>query len=116
VTHDKRYTMIALEIRLNGKRVCIAGAEDLAVLTANVTASGRLGKKTVPARPGESRDVFYHVGGLTARTDPKKDVHLRWKSIAPLKIGDVIQVKILETQNVDPPTSRTSARRKRARK
>ena len=39
--------MIAFEIIRNGKRICIAGAEDLCVLTANITAAGKLGKKTV---------------------------------------------------------------------
>lgn len=102
--------MIALEVRLNGKRICIAGAEDLAVLHTNVTAAGTLGAKTVPARPDDTEnDLFYSVSGLTRRSDPKKDVHLNWKSIAPLKIGDVIQVKVLEAKKADPPKSRKKA-------
>jgi hypothetical protein len=107
--------MIALEVRKNGKRVCIAGAEDLAVLSAHVTACGKLGKKTVPARPDDTTgEIHYSVGGLTARPDPKKDVHLSWKSIAPLRVGDVIEVRVLETEKVDRATSRTKAKRKRA--
>lgn len=107
--------MIALEVKKNGKRVCIAGAEDLGVLSTNIVAVGKLGKKTVPARPDETTGVIhYSVGGLTARPDPKKNVHLRWKSIAPLKIGDVIEIKILETEKVDRATSRTRAKPKRA--
>ena len=55
--------MIALEVSLNGKRVCIAGAEDLAVLTTSVTAVGKLGRKTVPARPDETGgQIHYSVG------------------------------------------------------
>ena len=107
--------MIALEVRKNGKRVCIAGAEDLAVLAANISAVGKLGKKTVPARPDETTgEIHYSVGGLTSRPDPDKDVHLRWKSVAPLKIGDVIEVRILETERVDRATSRVKAKKKRA--
>ena len=107
--------MIALEVKRNGKRVCIAGADDLAVLSAHVTAVGKLGKKTVPARPDDTTgEIHYSVGGLTRRPDPRKDVHVEWKSIAPLRVGDVIQVKILETKNVDRATSRTKAQRKRA--
>jgi hypothetical protein len=107
--------MIALEIKLNGKRVCIAGGEDLAVLSTNVSAVGKLGKKTVPARRDEmTGEIHYSVIGLTSRPDPDKDVHLRWKSVAPLKIGDVIEVRILETEKVDRATSRTKAKRKRA--
>jgi len=49
-----------------------------------------------------------------ARPDPAKDVHLRWKSIAPLKVGDVIQVKVLDVAKADRPKSRQNATRKRA--
>src|SRR6185369_17699 len=87
-------SMIGLKVSLNGKQVCVAGADDLAVLNAIVTASGKLGNKTVPARPDDTTgEIFYSVGGLTARPDPTKDVHMRWKSIAPLQVGDVIQVE-----------------------
>jgi len=107
--------MIALEVRKNGKRVCIAGAEDLGVLSAHVTACGVLGKKTAPARPDETAsEIHYSVGGLTSRANPNKDVHMRWKSIAPLKVGDVIDIRILETEKVDRATSRTKAKRKQA--
>jgi hypothetical protein len=107
--------MIAFEVRLNGKRICIAGAEDLTVLSTSISASGKLGPKTVPARPDDTnREIFYSVGGLTARPDPEKDVHVRWKSIAPLKVGDVIEVKVLDVKKADRAKSRKKAARKRA--
>jgi hypothetical protein len=107
--------MIALEVRKNGKRICVAGADDLAVLTASVTAVGKLGKKTVSARPDETTSqIGYSVGGLTSRPNPDKDVHLRWKSVAPLKVGDILEVRILETEKVDRATSRLKARKNRA--
>ena len=79
--------MIALEVSLNGKRICTAGAEDLSVLNTIVTASGRLGKKTVPVRPNETYDIYYHVGGLTSRRDLAKDVHLRWQKLDHSKLA-----------------------------
>jgi hypothetical protein len=106
--------MIAFEVSLNGKRVCIAGAEDLGVLNAIVSACGRLGKKTAPARPDETHDIFYSVGGLTSRRDPKKNVHLDWKSIAPLRVGDTVQVRVIETQKADRAKSRTKTKPRRA--
>jgi hypothetical protein len=107
--------MIAFEVRKNGKRVCIAGAEDLAVLSASISAVGKLGKKTVPVRPDQTTsEIHYSVGGLTARPDPDKDVHVRWKSITSLKVGDTIEVKILETEKVDRAAFRTRANRARA--
>jgi hypothetical protein len=99
--------MIAIEVRLNGKCVCIAGADDLAVLSAHVTAVGKLGKKTVPARPDNTTSTIgLSVGGLTGRQDPKKDVHLKWMNNPHLQAGDIIQFKILETEKVDRATSR----------
>jgi len=107
--------MIAFRISLNGKRVCLAGADDLGVLNAIVSASGKLGQKTLPARPDDTtREVFYSVGGLTARANPKKDVHLRWKSVAPLKVGDVIQVEIVETDIPDRHRSSIKAKPRNA--
>ncbi|MFO1021433.1 MAG: hypothetical protein U0903_12160 [Planctomycetales bacterium] len=102
--------MIALEVTLNGKRICVAGAEDLEVLTTSITAGGKLGKKTLSAGPDETCTFSYHVGGLTGRKDPKKDVHLGWKTDITLKVGDVIRVQLVETAKADRPKSRTSAR------
>jgi hypothetical protein len=105
--------MVVFQVRLNGKRICTAGAEDLAVLTACVTANGKLGSKAAPARPGDTKaEVFYHVGGLTARPDQEKDMHLNWQSVEPLKVGDVIQVKVLMAERADRPKSRKKAVRK----
>lgn len=95
--------MIAFEVKLNGERVCIGGAEDLSVLTAHVTAAGQLGDKSVSSRPNETTDLFYSVGGLAVRPDPHQDVQLRWKSHGLAKVGDVIEVTILDTDHVDPP-------------
>ena len=107
--------MIAFEVKLNGRRICIAGAEDLCVLSATINAAGKLGVKTVPSRRnnGSAREVFYSVGGLTRRPDPTKDVHLRWKSVAPLRIGDRLVIKVLEVRKADRPKSRKKAERRR---
>src|SRR5690606_16046675 len=105
--------MITLEVSLNGKRVCTAGTEDLGVLSAHVTAVGILGQKTKPLRSDETgAEIHYSVGGLTSRHDPQKDVHLRWKSVAPLRVGDVLQVRIIEREKADRATSRQKAKRR----
>ena len=65
--------MIAFEVTLNGERVCVAGANDLSVLTTIVSASGKLGTKTVPPKPNDgTRYIEYSVGGLTSRPNPKE--------------------------------------------
>ncbi|MFO1021434.1 MAG: hypothetical protein U0903_12165 [Planctomycetales bacterium] len=101
--------MIAFEVKLNGTRVCLAGAADLRVLSAHVTASGKLGKKTVSSYSEEQYDAFYSVGGLTSRKAPTTDVHVRWKSTAPLQLGDVIEVQIMDVTKADRPKSRKKA-------
>src|ERR1700761_39142 len=103
--------MKAFEVCLNGKQVCVAGADDLSVLTTIITAVGKLGNKTVRLRSDDdSCDVFFSVSGLTGRSDPKKDVHVRWKSTVPLRVGDVIQVRVLEAKQADRAVKRTRAK------
>jgi hypothetical protein len=105
--------MIAFEVSRNSKKVCTAGADDLAVLSTIISACGKLGKKTVLARPEQTTgDLHYSVGGLTSRPDPQKDIHVKWKSVEPLRIGDVVTVRIIETEKVDRAKSRTKAERK----
>ena len=58
--------------------------------------------------------MYYSVVGLTARPEPKKDVHLKWKSVVTLKVGDVIQVRIVETDTPDRPQTRTKAKLRKA--
>jgi hypothetical protein len=108
--------MIAFEIEQNGKNICTAGADDLAVLSAIVSAVGKLGIETVRARGGPPVELRYSVGGLTSRPNPKKDVHLYWKSATPLRIGDVVQVRIIETDKVDRARLRSPTKTPKARK
>lgn len=103
--------MIAFEVFRNGKRLCIAGASDLCVLSTHITASGKLGDDTVPFYPDEKTGrVSLSVGGLTQRKDPKKDVHMNWLNLEKLKPGDKVEVKVIETDKVDKP--KTKSRRK----
>jgi hypothetical protein len=108
-----RNKMIAFHVSLNGKRICTAGAEDLAVLSAIVSAVGRLGANTIRARPREKVDINYSVRGLTRRTNNESDEHLLWKPLGRLRVGDVLTVKVLKTKQVDRARSRHKAGRKR---
>ena len=102
--------MIAFKITRNGREICTAGAEDLAVLSAIVSATGKLGSDTVPSHPDRiGADVYFSVGGLTGRKDPKKDVHVDWESVSSLNVGDVITVTVIETSVVDRPKRRRKA-------
>ncbi len=105
--------MLVLEVTVNGRQICVAGTDDLAVLTANVTACGKLGFKTVPSHEDETVDIFYSVGGLTGRQKPETDVYVRWMSVEPLAVGDIVQIKVLESQTADRSKSRKRANREK---
>jgi len=93
--------MIALRVTLNGKLVCTAGAEDLAVLHTIVNAVGNLGSLTKKQRD-EPPDLYLSVGGLTGRIEGA-DEHVRWMEQQRLGAGDRVEVEILDTSDVDRP-------------
>ena len=101
--------MIALAVYLNGKKLTVAGAEDLCVLNAIVDALGPLGKTT--ARLKRTRRIHLHlsVGGLTGRPKGMEDEHLRWVSLRPLRVGDRVSVRIIRTTRASQHQSATSA-------
>jgi hypothetical protein len=102
--------MIVFEIELNGVSVGRAGTDDLSVLTAIITAVGKLGPHSHGAAGYETN---YHadlsVSGLTARANATADEHLGWLK-QRLDPGDVVTIKIVESPSADSPTSSTPAR------
>jgi hypothetical protein len=110
--------MIAIRIHHNDVPLCVAGASDLAVLTAIVNAVGLLGENTVSPHEGDPEDPRYlslSVGGLTSR-GKVPDGHLRWLEQIPLAIGDSIMITVVETDEVDPPVSRMTKNGKNKRR
>jgi hypothetical protein len=103
--------MIGLEVHLNGRRLCVAGADDLAVLSAGLTVAGPLGAKTARNRRSAENSRAdapiprLHVGGLTGRGDADSDVHLRWCRDAAVSIGDVVELRLvnIEAAEADAP-------------
>jgi hypothetical protein len=101
--------MIGLAVYLNRKRLTIAGAEDLCVLNAGITAVGDLGASTAPVHRKRSVDLHLSVGGLTRRLQKMPDEHLRWVNLRRLKVGDRISVKIIRTAEPDKYATATPA-------
>src|SRR4051794_531028 len=97
--------MIVFEIELNGQSIARVGTDDLSVLTAIVTAVGKLGPQSQGSTDHESD---YHadlsVGGLTGRADASQDEHLDWLK-QRLNPGDVVTIKIVESSSADAPSS-----------
>ena len=102
--------MLALRVTINEKKSIVAGTEDLAVLSAIVSLSGKLGTKTADRGRGKP-DMHLHLGGLTARMK-RKDEHLRWTPHVKLKIGDRILVELIKTAKADPVVARTRAEKR----
>jgi hypothetical protein len=82
--------MRAFKIHLNGKRICIAGVGTDGVLTTHIDYVGQKGD-----------DIRLAVTGLFTKTDE----HAIWTTMG-LKVGDKVQVTVVETDRVDKPKER----------
>ena len=103
--------MIALRIDLNGRPLGTAGTPDLSVLSAIVSAVGKLGPDSKGARGNE--DSFYidlSVSGLTSREAEEKDEHMDWIREL-LAVGDSVKIEVVETTDVTSPSSVRHAKR-----
>jgi len=94
--------MIALEVLLNGKRLCIAGAGDLGVVSANLCWVRRKpvpeGVEVVGWTPEE---LYINVGGIDSVTDE----HLEWVR-REIEVGCEVTVRVIEVDAVDVPDAR----------
>ena len=84
--------MLCFDVRLNGQRVALAGVGEDGVLNAIVGWVCR--EKRLPDEPCT---LDLSVGGLD------DDAHLRWVEDRPLKVGDHVEVVIVEAEQPDVP-------------
>lgn len=90
--------MIAFEVTINGTIVCVAGVGDRGVLTAMATWV-----KRDPDRHRGNPDFVLEE--LEASIGGKRGAdHVSWGDHA-LAPGDVVQIRVVEADAVDPPTS-----------
>jgi len=92
--------MIGLEVHLNERRLCTAGADDLAVLSAILTVGGALGSKTVRNRRDAPTPTL-HIGGMTGSGGAGSDLHLRWCRDATVSVGDVVSLRLVDIEPVE---------------
>ena len=95
--------MIAFEVNINGKRICIAGIADFGVLSAILSWARR--------RPENSRDgksieeeLTFEVGGLDS-TDAAVSEYLKWLA-TPLQVGDIVSISVIECDQAETPSER----------
>ena len=103
--------MYALRLTINKRKPVVAGAEDLSVLSAILSLTGRLGSLTAD-RDRAKPNMHVHLGGLTARRGNRPDEHLNWLPHTKLKLGDRVLVEIVETDRAGRIVKRSKARGK----
>lgn len=109
--------MIGLAIYLNRRRLTVAAAEDLALLSATVIAMGQLGKST--AWSGKrTPNLRLSVSALTCRSGAAEDERLTWIGTKRLRVGDKVTVQVVRTEKPDRHESATvaSSRRHQAKR
>jgi hypothetical protein len=85
--------MLAFAIYINGRKSCTIGLNEPGVVTTNLTwVRGQKESKQ------EADDLFAMASGLVSRTG----THLTWIQ-RQIKIGDVIEIKIIEAEDISKP-------------
>lgn len=90
--------MIALEVKINGKLVTIAGRNDLCALNALIGAIGSLGNSI-----NNQKVIEFNVSGVAKNEQSASGSKLNWLPHTELGLGDEITVKIVDTERVDMP-------------
>jgi hypothetical protein len=85
--------MICFEIYINGQKVCLAGVGSDGVLSAMATFIAS----------SKSQNTDFRVSGLS-KVDAETSQQIEWLD-RELSIGDVLTIKVVETENYDIPPS-----------
>ena len=102
---------VIFKVLVNGEPFVVAGEASMSVLSAHVTAVGRLGPESegTKYRATGEPDIDLSVGGLTSRRNRQRDEHLRWGDRLSLKLGDQVTITVSEGEDLQSPTSRHPA-------
>src|SRR4051812_44612821 len=102
---------ILFRILVNGTELTVAGESSMSVLTATVSAFGRLGPESqgTANRKAGAPDIAFDVGGLTSRADKRANKRLAWGTPLALKPGDTVTIEVLDAEALVRPTSEIAA-------
>lgn len=96
--------MLVLELRINGKLVSTAGADNLSVLGAHVTALGKLGDNSLGTKVlKDGIELRCEMTGLTSREGEPHNIHLSWFCSEGMEVGDEVTITIKEADSADSP-------------
>jgi hypothetical protein len=104
--------MRALRVTINGGIPVVGGAADLGVLPLIVSCVSALGSDAQSPRGNDVESIKLSLGGLTSRGGGATDEHIDWLSQVPLKVGDRIEVELIETDSPEPIDHAELARRR----
>lgn len=80
--------MLAFEVLVNGKRLCIAGTGTSKVISTTVSWARR-----------SADTINFHVGGIVA---DESNEHFAWTT-PPIGIGDEITIRLVDADSWDNP-------------
>lgn len=104
--------MLAMVVVKNGRQLCVAGADDLGVLSASFSAGGLLGLRTWDFTGKQAKPHMHlHVGGLTSRKE-EADAHVDWIGHMEIELGDEITLRFVEIDKADAPAEVRPAKAK----
>lgn len=105
--------MYALRVQINDGPWTTAGADDLGVLTASISGTGKLGPASYWEKEVGEPDFHLRVGGLTARPVGSTDEHVDWLSHVEVKVGDRVTIELVRTAVADSVDSAKAAEERR---
>jgi catechol 2,3-dioxygenase-like lactoylglutathione lyase family enzyme len=101
--------MITYEIEINRELVTIAGAPEMNVLSAILTAVGKLGAQSAGTRDEpDTRSIELDVGGMTSPSNGSEEESVKWVA-RELSVGDEVVIRIRESNDAHEPVERRSA-------
>ena len=95
--------MLALQVEIDRQLLAVAGVDDWGLLSLHVTANR--GDPSAPAPSARIDRIDLSVGGMTDSNEHGTAEHIRWGS-CDLKVGSVVTLKIVDTNDVTPPIRR----------
>jgi hypothetical protein len=104
--------MYALKVQLNDQAPIVGGANDLSVLTAILSCSGKLGPLSHTTGDDKTQDFTFRLGGLTSKSEGKVDEHLVWLENNNLKLGDIVTIRIMSVAQADAVISSKEAEKR----
>ena len=88
--------MICFEILKNGKRMCLAGGEDLSMLNSTVTWAQRPSKQE-----GGTEETILNLSAIGTTNELQSH---RWLGEELIAVGDEITIRVVESSVADIPT------------